>query len=313
MKPRINALIVAACCSLFSLAFSALAQGTAFTYQGRLDDAGAPANGSYDLKFTLFATNSGGAPIANSVTNLATSVSSGLFTATLDFGPVFNGENNWLEIEVRTNGAASFSPPLAPRQPLTPVPYAVTAQSVTGPVGSNNLAGTYPNAVILDNSNNSFSGNGANLTSLDASQLTSGTVPDAHLSTNVALRAGGNAFTGNQTVTNGTVGIGTISPTASLEINTPSGRSLLMDGPGGATWSTYDTTTKSFLWDMFATSNNFAISRSGIDFSLFISYATGKVGINTNSPTSALEVNGTVTATHFSGDASGLTGLNASQ
>src|SRR5581483_388118 len=160
---------------------------------------------------------------------------------------------------------------------------------------------------------NGLLNNGANLTSLDASQLTSGTVPDAQLSTNVALRAGGNAFTGNQTVTNGTVGIGTISPTASLEINTPSGRSLLMDGPGGATWSTYDTTTKSFLWDMFATSNNFAISRSGIDFSLFISYATGKVGINTNSPTSALEVNGTVTATHFSGDASGLTGLNASQ
>lgn len=31
---------------------TAQAQGTAFTYQGRLDDAGSPANGVYDLRFT---------------------------------------------------------------------------------------------------------------------------------------------------------------------------------------------------------------------------------------------------------------------
>jgi hypothetical protein len=63
----------------------------------------------------------------------------------------------------------------------------------------------------------SFTGAGSNLTSLNASLLTSGTVPDARLSTNVALlsgvalRTGGNAFSGNQTITNGTVGIGTAS------------------------------------------------------------------------------------------------------
>src|SRR5882757_2850482 len=36
-----------------------LAQGTAFTYQGRLSDGGAPANGNYDLRFTIYnaATN----------------------------------------------------------------------------------------------------------------------------------------------------------------------------------------------------------------------------------------------------------------
>ena len=36
---------------------TALALDTAFSYQGRLNASGAPANGSYDVAFTLFATN----------------------------------------------------------------------------------------------------------------------------------------------------------------------------------------------------------------------------------------------------------------
>ena len=38
----------------------ARAQGTAFTYQGRLNDGGAPANGSYDLQFILYNAGVGG-------------------------------------------------------------------------------------------------------------------------------------------------------------------------------------------------------------------------------------------------------------
>ena len=33
---------------------TASAQGTAFTYQGLLDDGGAPANGTYDFRFRPF-------------------------------------------------------------------------------------------------------------------------------------------------------------------------------------------------------------------------------------------------------------------
>ena len=105
-----------------------LAQGTAFTYQGRLNNSGNPASGSYDMAFSLFATNSSGVPFAGPVTNTAVAVSNGLFTTMVDFGNVFTGGSNWLEIAVSTNGANDFVT-LAPRQQLTPVPYAITAQS----------------------------------------------------------------------------------------------------------------------------------------------------------------------------------------
>jgi hypothetical protein len=112
------------------------AQGTAFSYQGRLNSAGSPANGSYDLAFTLFATNAGGTPTAGPITNLATPVSNGLFVAAVDFGPgVFTGSNFWLDIAVRTNGGVSFSG-LAPRQPITPIPYAVMANSASNLLGA---------------------------------------------------------------------------------------------------------------------------------------------------------------------------------
>ena len=55
------------------------AQGTAFTYQGRLFDGNGPANGKYNLTFALYATNSGGTMLAGPVTNSATAVSNGLF------------------------------------------------------------------------------------------------------------------------------------------------------------------------------------------------------------------------------------------
>jgi hypothetical protein len=35
-------------------ALAGLAQGTAFTYQGRLNNGGSPASGLYDLRFTIY-------------------------------------------------------------------------------------------------------------------------------------------------------------------------------------------------------------------------------------------------------------------
>ena len=129
----------------------ARAQGTAFTYQGRLNDANGPATGLYDLAFRLFATNVTGVDVAPPVTNSATAVRNGLFTTTIDFGSgPFTGGSNWLELAVSTNGATSFST-LTPRQQITPTPYAIfanTASNVAGKVPAAQLTGTLPLAQL---------------------------------------------------------------------------------------------------------------------------------------------------------------------
>ncbi len=117
------------------------AQGTAFSYQGRLDVGGNPANGSYDIQFTLYATSLSGSPVAGPVTNLTTAVSNGLFSSTVDFGPgVFSGTECWLDLAVRTNGGGAFTE-LTPRQGVAPAPYAIFATS----------AGNVPGLVVQSN------------------------------------------------------------------------------------------------------------------------------------------------------------------
>jgi hypothetical protein len=130
------------------------ANGTAFTYQGRLTDGGAAANSAYDFRFILYNAAVGGAQVGQIVTQNSVVVSSGLFTATLDFGAVFDGTALFLDIAVRPAGIGSYTP-LSPRQALTPAPYAhyatragsaTTASSATTLVlpfaGSANSGGT---------------------------------------------------------------------------------------------------------------------------------------------------------------------------
>ena len=174
---------------------TAFAQGTAFTYNGRLNDGASPANGNYDLSFTLYNALTNGTGYG-ALTNAATPVTNGLFTVTLDFGGVFNGSNYWLELAARTNGGAAFST-LSPRQPLTPTPYAIYAANSgsADAVAGANIVGTVPlaqlpSAVVTNNEtganlNGTFTGNGGGLTNLPAASLI-GTVADSLLSTNIA-------------------------------------------------------------------------------------------------------------------------------
>src|ERR1700687_3569972 len=70
------------------------AQTTSFTYQGRLTDGGNAANSNYDLQFTLFDSAAGGTQIGAMQSAPAVQVSSGVFSATLDFGVnAFPGAN----------------------------------------------------------------------------------------------------------------------------------------------------------------------------------------------------------------------------
>jgi trimeric autotransporter adhesin len=174
MKMKRTLVIGAALLALSTLdvQFStAHAQGTAFTYQGRLNDGGSPAKGSYDLRFILYDNSVGGNQQGPILTNSATSVSNGLFTVTLDFSNQFSGQARWLDIAVRTNGSGSFFP-LTPRQALTPAPYAITAGNV---ISGGLTAGSYSNAVTFNNAANqfagAFAGNGANVTNVNAAAL----------------------------------------------------------------------------------------------------------------------------------------------
>lgn len=153
-------------------AWHAHAQSTAFTYQGRLYDGGNPANGNYDLTFTLFNTNSDGSVVAGPLTNALTGVTNGLFTVTLNFGDQFSGADRWLEIGARTNGGGTFAV-LSPRQALSPTPYAIYAPSAGSVAGSNIVGNILP----------------------------------AQLPSDVAFRTGGNNFTGTQSISNGVLNV----------------------------------------------------------------------------------------------------------
>lgn len=104
------------------------AQGTAFTYQGRLINGANVAGGSYDFRFRLFADSLANTLIGNPFFTNDIPATNGLFTTAIDFGAgVFNGSNYWLEVDVRTNGGGAYTV-LSPLQAFTPAPYAVYAE-----------------------------------------------------------------------------------------------------------------------------------------------------------------------------------------
>jgi Chaperone of endosialidase len=128
--PRLLALSAA----VLVLARSAPAQnyaGTGFTYQGQLLSAGAPGNGSYDMRFRLLDGPGGGATqLGPTICSENVQVSGGQFTVPLDFGRQFSNTWLWLEISVRADSAAGncatgVYTTLTPRQELKPAPYAM--------------------------------------------------------------------------------------------------------------------------------------------------------------------------------------------
>lgn len=156
-------------------------QGTAFTYQGRLNTNGVPYTGSAEFQFTLWDALGGGNAVAtNNPVAVIASVANGLFTATLDFGSSpFGGPPRFLQIDTRTTIGA-FTP-LTPRQPLTPTPYAITASNLSGTLPVAQLSGSVPlaqlpAAVVTNgaggvNLTGTFTGNGAGLSGVNASSL----------------------------------------------------------------------------------------------------------------------------------------------
>lgn len=107
------------------LSFAAAAQ-TSFTYQGKLESAGAPAHGSADFKFRLYSAATNGALIGTELQKAAVSVSHGTFSVDLDFGDAafLPGASRWLEIDVRSPAGSGSYTTISPRAAVNPTPLA---------------------------------------------------------------------------------------------------------------------------------------------------------------------------------------------
>ena len=133
----------------------------------------------------------------------------------------------------------------------------------------------------------------------DASALTTGTLDNARLSTNVSITGDLTVDTDTLKVdsTNNRVGVGTSSPTDKFQIDAPNSQLRLKDTDD----STYVQFSQS-AGKLVIRQNTLLADHLTID-------SSGNVGIGTSSPSSKLHVTGTLTANSFSGDGSSLTGL----
>lgn len=111
---------------IFLLIFGALnasAQTGEFTYQGKLNDGAAAANGNYDFQFELHNSASSTTPLATT-TRTNVTVTNGIFSVKLDFAPaLFDGTPRFLKISVKSSGSPNPFTELAPYQPITSAPY----------------------------------------------------------------------------------------------------------------------------------------------------------------------------------------------
>ncbi|MCC7306652.1 MAG: hypothetical protein IT173_03735 [Acidobacteria bacterium] len=109
---------------LFVLVYSASAQSTQFTYQGKLLDSSVAPTALYDLQLSLWDASSGGTQVGSTIQISNVPVREGIFTVQVDFGANFPGTQRWLEVSVKKPADGSYTL-LNPRQPVTTTPYAV--------------------------------------------------------------------------------------------------------------------------------------------------------------------------------------------
>ncbi len=137
---------------LSGLAFAALAHaqtavGTSITYQGRLEEAGLIADGTFDFQFRLFDAFTAGAQVGSTLSVNDLAVVDGVFTANIDFGTAaFTTSARWVEIAVRDGASVGAYTTLTPRQRIRATPVAIQSLkdanwSVTGSDISNTNTG----------------------------------------------------------------------------------------------------------------------------------------------------------------------------
>jgi hypothetical protein len=202
MTFRRTPVALAACFVAALMTHAGYAQvGTQITYQGELQESSALANGQYQMRFTAFDSAAGGLQLGSA--NLAVvTVVDGKFSVLLDFGTALNNAPAHLQIEVRPNGSGGLFSVLTPRQRITPTPsalWAVNAASATNAISAGSAA-TATNATNAALATNASQLGGQTPTFYqNATNLTTGTIPDARLGGTVARTNVAQTFTAANT------------------------------------------------------------------------------------------------------------------
>ena len=314
--------ILAVHCLLTQPASAQPAVPPVITYQGRLSASTTNFSGTGYFKFSIvgqstntYWSNSGATGASGEPTlPLTLTVSLGLFQANLG-----DADTVPLPLETFQNGDARlriwFSPTvsgpfqeLLPPQVLAASPYALIAaraaqaasvagSNVVGTIPPGALGGALANPIVMTNPANVLAGDGAALVNLNANALASGTVADNRLSPNVALLNAPQTFTGQNTFQS-PVGTG---GTLQIGANVPGGSPKLISF-GDVGYVTIGENAEDDRLEMHAGK-----------YTLLNSSGPGYVGIGKTNPITALDVNGSIAATNFSGDGSGLTNLSGIQ
>jgi hypothetical protein len=280
--------------------------GTAFTYQGRLTNGGSAANGAFDLEFKLYAATSGGGQLGSTNTLNDVGVSNGLFSVTLDFGvSPFTGQALYVQVAVRPGASTGAYTTLAPRQKLSPTPYALfasapwtTSGTVINYVGGNVGIGTnspVSKLEIVAQDALTLTGFQPTLTLRDSNASNKrGLLQGANGGVNIYTETGLNTGVVGLTVRDGTgnVGIGTIAPADKLTVMTAPGNYGLTQTDGIATVGTFvGSGAGGGEAGWFGTKTNhplrFFANNSGAAMTID---TTNKVGIGTLTPSSLLSV-----------------------
>ncbi len=122
-----------AACLLATAVAQADPLGTAFTYQGHLEDGSGPVTDTCDFAFALYEDASGTMQVGTTQPVAGVAVAGGVFTVgppDIDFGEgAFNGEARWLEVSVCC--PATCTPgALSPLVELTAAPYALQTRGL---------------------------------------------------------------------------------------------------------------------------------------------------------------------------------------
>ena len=256
MNPKIAVTTISVLLLVFMVCASAVVgQTTAFSYQGRLTDGGAPANGTYDLQFTLY--NASSTAIPSPLVREDVTVTNGIFTVQLDFGAsVFtNGQASTLEIGVRPGTATGAFTILSPRQPITATPYAIQT------LNASQLGGVDASQYLQTN------GNGSGLTNLNAGNITTGTLNNARLGLIPTANLADSAVTAPKIASGQVVkSLNTLKDDVTLAAGsnitiTPAGNTLTIASTSGGVGGSGTTSTIP-VWSAGATLGNSGITQS---------------------------------------------------